>query len=651
MRLGITLLLCTLGEFLGRARTGEKRLRLPAQLSLALGWEGGGGSGPHLACPAAAVSRALCFPLVPLSPFPPSLGHSPPCLSPGASQADTEKIVNGVECLPHSQPWQVGLFEGTSLRCGGVLIDRRWVLTAAHCSGRASEQARGSEGAGLPCHLLSRCDPSRYWVRLGEHSLSRLDWAEQIRRSSFSVTHPSYRGALQNHEHDLRLLRLGTPVRVTRAVRPLPLPSSCAAAGTECHISGWGTTNKPSSKEPPGQGSEEGKPGVEGPFPDRLQCLSLSIVSNAACRAVFPGRITDNMVCAGGVAGRDACQAMMILRFITLALVTGTVMVTDGEGRALVLPSLGTLPSGIQNLDRPMCHGHGDHHRAMLGVTPLDASMGRGHVRGETRIIKGYECPPHSQPWQVALFQKTRLLCGATLIAPKWLLTAAHCRKPSYVVLLGEHNLQHQDGSEQRRKATESFPHPDFNNSLPNKDHRNDIMLVKMSSPALITRAVRPLTLSSHCVTAGTRCLISGWGTTSSPQCRDYRGEPEDKGSPRRSATRGAGEGGCLPTASPTVSAVRLPHTLRCANISIIDHQECESAYPGNITDTMLCASVKKEGKDSCQGDSGGPLVCNGSLQGIISWGQDPCAVTRKPGVYTKVCKYVDWIQETMNNN
>lgn len=41
---------------------------------------------------------------------------------------------------------------------------------------------------------------------------------------------------------------------------------------------------------------------------DRLQCLNLSIVSNATCRAAFPGRITDNMVCAGGIAGEDACQ-------------------------------------------------------------------------------------------------------------------------------------------------------------------------------------------------------------------------------------------------------------------------------------------------------------------------------------------------------
>uniref|UniRef100_A0A8C6DD83 Kallikrein related peptidase 12 n=1 Tax=Moschus moschiferus TaxID=68415 RepID=A0A8C6DD83_MOSMO len=54
----------------------------------------------------------------------------------GFSHEAKEKITKGAECAPHSQPWQAALFEGTRLRCGGVLIDRSWVLTAAHCSGR-----------------------------------------------------------------------------------------------------------------------------------------------------------------------------------------------------------------------------------------------------------------------------------------------------------------------------------------------------------------------------------------------------------------------------------------------------------------------------------------------------------------------------------
>lgn len=44
------------------------------------------------------------------------------------------------------------------------------------------------------------------------------------------------------------------------------------------------------------------------PFPDLLQCLNVSIVSSAACQALFPGKITDNMVCASGADGADACQ-------------------------------------------------------------------------------------------------------------------------------------------------------------------------------------------------------------------------------------------------------------------------------------------------------------------------------------------------------
>lgn len=116
---------------------------------------------------------------------------------------------------------------------------------------------------GVHCPPLSHLDPpsppSRYWVRLGEHSLSRLDWTEQIRRSGFSVTHPGYQRAGHSHDNDLRLLRLGTPVRLTRSVQLLPLPTTCAAAGTKCHISGWGITNQPGSKGASGSGLRTGK--------------------------------------------------------------------------------------------------------------------------------------------------------------------------------------------------------------------------------------------------------------------------------------------------------------------------------------------------------------------------------------------------------
>lgn len=49
----------------------------------------------------------------------------------------------------------------------------------------------------------------------------------------------------------------------------------------------------------------------------------------------------------------------------------------------------------------------------------------------ENKIIGGYACVQHSQPWQVALLAgpTCRFLCGGALLSDRWAITAAHCAR------------------------------------------------------------------------------------------------------------------------------------------------------------------------------------------------------------------------------
>ncbi|XP_043851816.1 kallikrein-13 [Dromiciops gliroides] len=222
------------------------------------------------------------------------------------------------------------------------------------------------------------------------------------------------------------------------------------------------------------------------------------------------------------------------------------------------------------------------------------------------------ECSPHSQPWQVALLVNGRLLCGGILIHSSWVLTAAHCRKGQYTVFLGKHALGCREAGEQVRRVFHSIPHPLYRSSPTHHNHDNDIMLLYLQKPAQLNDHIRVLPLpSKDCLPPGTSCIVSGWGTTTSPR-------------------------------------VSYPKTLQCAEIQLRSDEECHWNYPGKITPNMLCAGSEEGGKDSCEGDSGGPLVCNGTLQGVISWGDFPCGQPNRPGVYTRVSRYVDWIRNTI---
>uniref|UniRef100_A0A3B4BG85 trypsin n=1 Tax=Periophthalmus magnuspinnatus TaxID=409849 RepID=A0A3B4BG85_9GOBI len=88
--------------------------------------------------------------------------------------------------------------------------------------------------------------------------------------------------------------------------------------------------------------------------------------------------------------------------------------------------------------------------------------------------------------------------------------------------------------------------------------------------------------------------------------------------------------------------------TLQEAGVRLISQESCRKpeVYGNHVTSDMLCAGLNGCA-DACQGDSGGPLACARGgvsfLYGIISWGEG-CGRTNKPGVYTRVVNYMDWI-------
>ncbi|KAJ8287675.1 hypothetical protein COCON_G00003340 [Conger conger] len=234
-------------------------------------------------------------------------------------------------------------------------------------------------------------------------------------------------------------------------------------------------------------------------------------------------------------------------------------------------------------------------------------------AKGEDdKIIGGYECRRHSQPWQVYLtYDNGARWCGASLINEWWAVSAAHCYvpPPRLALHLGEHDIFSEEGTEQRIWAEKVIPHPGYSTY----NHDNDFMLIKLREPAIFNQYVQPVPLATSCAQAGDICLVSGWGNMIN-------------------------------------TGVNYASVLQCLDLPILSDSQCKNAYSNLITDNMFCAGFLEGGKDSCQGDSGGPVVCNGELQGVVSWGYG-CAESGYPGVYAKVCRYNDWVNKIMASN
>jgi len=181
------------------------------------------------------------------------------------------RIVGGYSGNIEDFPYQISMNHYGSHRCGGSIIHKQYVITAAHCtvgvildalSIRAGSSMRAMGGTNVPVSKI---------VQHPRYNSNTLDF-------DISIMYLSWNLIFSNSIHAINLPKQGEVLPV----------------GTNTVISGWGDLSETA-------GSTR-----------QLQFVQVPIIDDATCNVAYKGynTITANMICAGlyRVGGKDACQ-------------------------------------------------------------------------------------------------------------------------------------------------------------------------------------------------------------------------------------------------------------------------------------------------------------------------------------------------------
>ena len=249
-------------------------------------------------------------------------------------------------------------------------------------------------------------------------------------------------------------------------------------------------------------------------------------------------------------------------------------------------------------------------------------------------IVGGQEAADGEYPHMAALEfrgegeSKYEFNCGASLVAPDVVLTAAHCvdagdeadgdsdtyPASSFQFLLGTNE---RDTGGERIVATEVREHPDYDED----GGISDVALLKLQRASTLGR---PIAMAQDADAGlwqpGDDAIVTGWG-------RDafIVGETSNE--------------------------------LREVTVPIVDDTQCQIATGALLfpfdPDRQVCAGEDTGGADSCQGDSGGPLQVMDAAGawkqvGVVSYGNG-CGYPTQYGVYAQVGAgpLRTWVQDT----
>ncbi|KAI5106935.1 hypothetical protein C0J45_2573, partial [Silurus meridionalis] len=187
-------------------------------------------------------------------------------------------IIGGKEAKPHSQPYIVSVQIDKHHKCGGLLIRKDYVLTAAHCFDNIEYSGK-----------------KQLEVVLGAHNISRKEHQQQRIEVQKYIMHPCYRK--NERPNDIMLLKLKSNAKLNKAVKVIALPEEDESipANQLCSIAGWGKTAQNSAES------------------SVLKEATLKVQFNFECRNIWKDRfLADSMICTVSDGKKAFCQVLWL---------------------------------------------------------------------------------------------------------------------------------------------------------------------------------------------------------------------------------------------------------------------------------------------------------------------------------------------------
>ncbi|XP_041345209.1 acrosin-like isoform X1 [Pyrgilauda ruficollis] len=214
--------------------------------------------------------------------------------------------------------------------------------------------------------------------------------------------------------------------------------------------------------------------------------------------------------------------------------------------------------------------------------------------------------PQEAEGWSLLGCYSSRL-CSLSPLSPHALRNISAMR-----LVIGATQLTEPGPEAQVRLIKRLLVHKEYDPA----DQSNDIALLELNEPVQCSPYIQLVCVPNATLNVAQleTCYVAGWGAT-------------------------------------TARSQQSSDVLQEAKVHLINVQVCNSSewYQGDVHTHNLCAGYPEGGIDTCQGDSGGPLMCQDNsadffwLVGVTSWGRG-CARAKRPGIYTSVQHFYDWI-------